>query len=318
MNKIKFVMAICGALLLASCSNENEAKKAVLEELKTEVAIGELKTGSVHAKDPEAVKFGKFTQIGKQTACFTINASKFKGNNEGELQACMVKHNGKWHVPYFLGGSHEDCVKFMRVHNVNGKAERNTVELEAKLAVFRELIKGSTPVKYPDSVKFEKFTLLDEETACLSFNPSKLTGSIDGYQQATLKKYTKDWGNQWAVLHVEEGSHKACVKHAQVLTVKGAAEYKAKKDAVEYAAKKAVLGRLKDPDSAKFGDVCYYDETQACIAVNARNSFGGYTGEQMALLKKIDGVWQVLDISNNAYYSCAAIARETDAKQRAD
>lgn len=49
-------------------------------------------------------------------------------------------------------------------------------------------------------------------------------------------------------------------------------------------AKKAVLARLKDPDSAQFKDVRYGDsEATGPVAygfVNSKNSFGGYTGFQ--------------------------------------
>jgi hypothetical protein len=48
------------------------------------------------------------------------------------------------------------------------------------------------------------------------------------------------------------------------------------------AAKRAVRGELKDPDSAQFKDVRanYTEEfgVVACGRVNARNDFGGYTG----------------------------------------
>jgi hypothetical protein len=46
----------------------------------------------------------------------------------------------------------------------------------------------------------------------------------------------------------------------------------------ESAAKKALAQSLKDPDSAKFGDVRLIGKNGACIPVNAKNSFGGYSG----------------------------------------
>lgn len=53
----------------------------------------------------------------------------------------------------------------------------------------------------------------------------------------------------------------------------------------EKAAQKAVLEVLKDPDSAKFGEFQYNAETKrACLGVNSKNSMGGYTGEQQAIL----------------------------------
>lgn len=47
---------------------------------------------------------------------------------------------------------------------------------------------------------------------------------------------------------------------------------------------KAVRATLKDPDSAKFGDiragVSGTGSTNVCGLVNAKNSFGGYVGQQ--------------------------------------
>lgn len=50
--------------------------------------------------------------------------------------------------------------------------------------------------------------------------------------------------------------------------------------------KKAVRETLKDPDSAKFGEK-FVIENRACISVNAKNSYGGYTGATNAHLKKL-------------------------------
>ena len=51
---------------------------------------------------------------------------------------------------------------------------------------------------------------------------------------------------------------------------------------------------LKDPDSAKFGEVVVIDIGEkdeagnsmrwACVTVNAKNSYGGYEGDQQAIL----------------------------------
>ena len=48
----------------------------------------------------------------------------------------------------------------------------------------------------------------------------------------------------------------------------------------ESRAKESVLALLKDPDSAKFGTVVVTDSGIVCGYVNAKNSFGGYTGEK--------------------------------------
>ena len=50
--------------------------------------------------------------------------------------------------------------------------------------------------------------------------------------------------------------------------------------------KKAVREKLKDPDSAKFGDPVVLGN-RACISVNAKNSYGGYTGSKYTHLKRI-------------------------------
>jgi hypothetical protein len=49
-----------------------------------------------------------------------------------------------------------------------------------------------------------------------------------------------------------------------------------------YGAKAMVQRRLKDPESARFGAIWVKDvenTTYVCGSVNAKNSFGGYSGE---------------------------------------
>jgi hypothetical protein len=59
-------------------------------------------------------------------------------------------------------------------------------------------------------------------------------------------------------------------------------------------AEEAVREGLKDPDSAKFGEFYYNAATKkACLTVNAKNSMGGYTGNQEAELKKGEDGWSV-------------------------
>jgi hypothetical protein len=72
--------------------------------------------------------------------------------------------------------------------------------------------------------------------------------------------------------------------------------------------KNTVKATLKDPGSALFGEItlgekfsAYNTETKklvegrfACLSVNAKNSFGGYTGEQHWLLTQSSGgPWQI-------------------------
>lgn len=51
---------------------------------------------------------------------------------------------------------------------------------------------------------------------------------------------------------------------------------------LKYAAQNSVKAKLKDPDSAKFG-VIYVVYNVACGSVNAKNSYGGYSGSQRFL-----------------------------------
>lgn len=62
------------------------------------------------------------------------------------------------------------------------------------------------------------------------------------------------------------------------------------------AARDAVKAGLKDPDSAEFGAIDVREGPGgkwACVTVNARNSFGGYTGDQQVKLTYVEGKgWQ--------------------------
>lgn len=98
---------------------------------------------------------------------------------------------------------------------------------------------------------------------------------------------------------------------AKIAAKKAEAETQAKAAALkqeEDDAKKAVLAALKDPDSAKFGKFSLAGEFQgsqaACLTVNAKNSYGGYTGDSEAILAKMEGKWVVMQLGSKG------IARE--------
>lgn len=60
-------------------------------------------------------------------------------------------------------------------------------------------------------------------------------------------------------------------------------------------AEEAVRTRLKDPESARFGDFYYNAQTgRGCLTVNAKNSMGGYIGDQQALMERVQGNMEVL------------------------
>ncbi len=83
---------------------------------------------------------------------------------------------------------------------------------------------------------------------------------------------------------------------------------------VESEAKKAVLGSLKDPDSAKFGKFTQVNENRACFTVNARNSMGGYTGDQQAQLMKIENAWVVIGIDELSHDTCIDFMKRVSEK----
>jgi hypothetical protein len=73
-------------------------------------------------------------------------------------------------------------------------------------------------------------------------------------------------------------------------------------------AEKAVLDVLKDPDSAKFGEFYYNEKTKkGCLTVNAKNSMGGYTGDQQAYVQKAEEGWVTDDISDVSSDFCRRI-----------
>lgn len=73
-------------------------------------------------------------------------------------------------------------------------------------------------------------------------------------------------------------------------------------------AEEAVRANLKDPDSAKFGDFYYNDKTKkGCLTVNARNSMGGYTGDQQAYVKHTDDGWEAIAVAAISADGCRRV-----------
>ena len=81
--------------------------------------------------------------------------------------------------------------------------------------------------------------------------------------------------------------------------------------------KKAVFNQLSDPDSAKFGQFTLVNEHAACLAVNARNKMGGFTGEQQALLMRGDKDrgnedWELIEFTKLSHANCVNIVSTLD------
>lgn len=73
--------------------------------------------------------------------------------------------------------------------------------------------------------------------------------------------------------------------------------------------KQAVLASLKDPESARFGQFTQVGDNHACIEVNARNSYGGYSGTTPFMVRKIDGKWTASTSLNFTYKICLSIMK---------
>lgn len=59
-----------------------------------------------------------------------------------------------------------------------------------------------------------------------------------------------------------------------------------KNEQIKTGIKIMVLTALKDPESARFGPVFMGKNDNGCALVNARNSFGGYTGMRPFVVNK--------------------------------
>lgn len=70
---------------------------------------------------------------------------------------------------------------------------------------------------------------------------------------------------------------------------------------------KAVQQSLIDPESARFGDIFVLPNKHACIAVNAKNKFGGYAGIRMAFAGTFNGTWQPLGMHDVTLEKCISM-----------
>jgi hypothetical protein len=71
----------------------------------------------------------------------------------------------------------------------------------------------------------------------------------------------------------------------------------------------AVREALNDPQSARFGTLSFARLTDACQTVNAKNKLGGYTGDQQAMVSKVNGRWVTLNIADVSHDQCLEIIK---------
>lgn len=73
-------------------------------------------------------------------------------------------------------------------------------------------------------------------------------------------------------------------------------------------AEEAVRNVLKDPDSARFGEFYFNPKNgRGCLTVNAKNSMGGYTGDQQAYVEKTEAGWESVGIADIPVDSCRRV-----------
>ena len=82
-------------------------------------------------------------------------------------------------------------------------------------------------------------------------------------------------------------------------------------------AKRAIVASLKDPESARFGSATFYQNDTlgkklVCIYVNAKNSFGGYTGMQPATVELRDGQAVRVSMDSIATMPCEVRGRTAE------
>lgn len=72
----------------------------------------------------------------------------------------------------------------------------------------------------------------------------------------------------------------------------------------EEAIKEAVLKRMKDPESTRFGEITIIEEKLACATVNSKNSLGGYVGDKQLALKKNNEEWSLETFDSYSHSEC--------------
>lgn len=73
--------------------------------------------------------------------------------------------------------------------------------------------------------------------------------------------------------------------------------------------KKQLLNQLKDPDSAKFRNISVKDKTLVCGEVNAKNSYGGYTGFTFfySHISAVDGTLETIIRDSDGKYNIGGV-----------
>ena len=67
--------------------------------------------------------------------------------------------------------------------------------------------------------------------------------------------------------------------------------------------KNAVINSLKEPESARFGEITVMDD-RACVTINAKNIMGGYSGNKQMLMAKMNQQWLSIETGDISHDFC--------------
>lgn len=261
--RYSLIVLLVLSLQTISCSNifaasskgdpKSAAKDAILKNL----------------KDPYSARFGSFTQINNELACYTVNARNSYGGYVGNREAFLSKIGGKWYVINFNEMGHNSCVNMQKRISANRR-----IEVAVQKAVLSHL--------HSKHEKFGQFTHEGNKYACITIDTSETTEDTEIGKEVFLK----NGGKKWTVLSIDEIKHEACSE---------AIKYYPHKSTSEFTAIKAVLNNNESPSDVKFGEFTQINSDYACLAVNNSN---GYEDEDsinhLAVIKKNGDGWKVI------------------------
>ena len=80
----------------------------------------------------------------------------------------------------------------------------------------------------------------------------------------------------------------------------------------------AVAKNLFDAESARYGEARVIPQSYACIEVNAKNRFGGYTGFQSMIVAQMKGEWYSIQSLKDLPISCTELITELHIKEKGE
>lgn len=94
----------------------------------------------------------------------------------------------------------------------------------------------------------------------------------------------------------------------------GGSEVKSYNERIKESAENYISSVLKDPESARFGEFtveAVEGFSIACFTVNAKNSYGGYVGDKVfALVKLNDEPWDIISSKGDVHGECVVMNKK--------